>query len=119
MEQYVQEIQLRRWAEIIKAANESNMPRMNWLQENGISRDAYYYWRKKVRKYYAEQAGILPACETGLVEIPMHKVAVQDAASQKPTTAATIHIGNMNIEISNAASAEFMENLGRMIRSAL
>ena len=119
MEKYVQEIRLKQWCELIEAANSSGLPRKQWLKENGISRDAFYYWLRKVRRYYAEQNGLVPsAANTGkgsLVEVPL----ARPTSGMGVTPAAVIRIGSMSVEISPNVSGEFMENLGRMIHHAL
>ena len=119
MEKYVQDIRLQQWAEIIDAANKSGQTRKQWLAENGITEDAFYYWQRKVRKQYAEQNGLAPASgnsnQTGLVEVPVYR----SSGCCSTAAAAVIRIGSMSVEISSSASAEFMENLGRMIRNAL
>ena len=119
MEKYVQDIRLKQWCELIEAANSSGLPRQQWLQENGISKDAFYYWQRKVRRYYAEQSGLVPAAagteKVSLVEVPL----ARPATGMGVTAAAVIRIGSMSVEISANASAEFMENLGRMIHNAI
>ena len=120
MEKYVQDIRIQQWAEIIDASNKSGLQRRQWLAENGISKDKFYYWQNKVRKYYAEQNGLIPSTaiepESKLVEVP---IASMKMSSTAMLPAAVIRIGNMSVEINQSASAEFMENLGRMIRHAL
>ena len=119
MEKYVQEIRLKQWCELIEAANSSGIPRKQWLQENGITKDAFYYRQRKVRRYYAEQNGLIPATagteKCSLVEVPL----AQPVSCMGVTPAAVIRIGSMSVEISPNASAEFMESLGRMIHHAL
>ena len=119
MEEYVQEIRLKQWCELIEAANSSGLPRKQWLKENGISRDSFYYWQRKVRRYYAEQNGLIPVtagAEKGsLVEVPLARPAL----GMGVTPAAVVRIGSMSVEISPNVSPEFMESLGRMIHHAL
>lgn len=121
MEKYVQDIRLQQWCGIIEAANKSKVSRKQWLDENGITRDAFYYWQRKVRKYYAQKNGLIPADASDsekccMVELP---VAYATGNNKDSAPAAIIRIGNMSIEISPKATAEFMENLGRMIHNAL
>lgn len=116
MDKYVMDIRIQQWAKIIQAANDSGLPRAQWLAENGITRDAFYYWQKKVRTYYAEQSGIINTGETALVEVPVVSTV---PAVHKQEPAAVINVGAIKIEVSPEASAVFMENLGRMIRNAL
>ena len=119
MEKYVQDIRLKQWSELIEAANRSGQSRKEWLKENGISKDAFYYWQRKVRRYYAEENGLMPAVgntdKVSLVEVPLARPTSGITAGP----AAVIRIGNMAVEISPNASGEFMERLGRMIRNAL
>ena len=119
MEKYVQDIRLKQWCELIEAANSSGQPRKEWLQENGISKETFYYWQRKVRRYYAEQNGLVQVAtsidKVSLVEVPMAQA--RPGVSVAP--AAIIRIGSMAVEISPNASGEFMESLGRMIRNAL
>ena len=119
MEKYVQDIRIKQWCELIEAANRSGVPRKEWLKEKGISKDAYYYWQRKVRRYYAEQNGLMPAVastdKVSLVEVPVARTT----PGMPESPAAIIRIGSMAIEISPNATAEFMESLGRMIRNAL
>lgn len=55
------------------------------------------------------------ADKVSLVEVPL----ARPVAGMGVTPAAVIRIGSMAVEISPNVSAEFMENLGRMIRNAL
>lgn len=120
MEKYVQDVRIKQWSEIIEAANSSPLPRREWLKANGISKDAFYYWQRKVRKAYAEEKGLVPrssgAGSSSLVEIPVIR---ERTNAPLQTAAAVIRVGGITVEVSSLASAEFMENLGRMIRNAL
>ena len=122
MQKYVEDIQMKRWAELIKESNETELPRGEWLKQNNITRDCYYYWLNKVRKYYAEQNGLIPVEDKGtsvathLVEVP---VKMRSADQNNVVPAAVIHINQMCVEINATATGEFMENLGRMIHNAL
>ena len=129
MENYVKEIRLQEWEKLISAANNSGIPRSQWLKENHITKDAFYYWNRKVRKHLAEQTGIDTTSKDkkgtsksevssvpSLVEIPL---AAPVNRSMPIHPAAVINIGSMSISIASNASAEFMENLGRMLHNAL
>lgn len=56
------QIRLNEWAGIIKACKSSGMKVYDYLEQNGISRDSYYYWLKKVKEAALTQ--------TGFVEMP-------------------------------------------------
>lgn len=124
LEKYIEEMRLKQWANVIRSANESRLPRTVWLEQNGIPRYTFYYWLNKVRTQYAEQNGLIPIekeknhiSERNLVEVPI----VQSDTIKKDdmVPAAIIHIDRIYVEISPTASAEFLDNLGRMIHNAL
>lgn len=124
LEKYIEEMRLRQWANVIRSANESRLPRTVWLEQNGIPRYTFYYWLNKVRTQYAEQNGLIPiekeknhVTERNFVEVPI----VQSDTIKKDdmVPAAIIHIDRIYVEISPTASAEFLDNLGRMIHNAL
>ena len=41
--------QLTKWAAIIKECNDSGIKIKDWLKANNISKDQYYYWRRKLQ----------------------------------------------------------------------
>ena len=126
MEQYVHNVKLQHWIKLIEDANTSCLSRHEWLEANGITKDAFYYWQRKVRRYYAEQYGMIPSSAGdgkgyGVVEVPIATSTPKALVTyeNETVTAATVHIGNMTIEINSAATSEFMESLGRMIKNAI
>jgi putative transposase len=44
------EYRLSQWAQVIKAQQESGQNIKDNCQTNGISRNAYFYWQRKLRK---------------------------------------------------------------------
>jgi len=50
------EKQLETWAKIIHECKNSGMKTKDWLVENNISRDQYYYWLRLVREQAYLQA---------------------------------------------------------------
>ena len=116
MDKYVMDIRIQQWAKIIQTAKDSGLPKARWLAENGITKDAFYYWQKKVRRYYAEQSGLINTGENALIEVPVVST-VPSVHKREP--AAVINVGAIKIKVSPEASAVFMENLVRRIRNAL
>lgn len=114
---YVSNYSPEQWQQIIVQAETSGMRRKDWLEVNGISKDQFYYWKTKLRNQNAI-APIVPAESSELIEVPIVKPK-KDLKSTEFTTSAIIHLGKISIELNNNASAEFIENLGRMIHNAL
>mgnify|MGYP000774371026 CR=1 FL=1 len=57
------QIRLTEWAAVIKDCKASGLKVDLYCEQHGISRDAYYYWLRKVKEAALEQAGFveLPA----------------------------------------------------------
>ena len=53
------QIRLREWAGIIKDRMESGMNVNAYCEQQGLSRDAYSYWLRKVKEAALEQAGFV------------------------------------------------------------
>ena len=45
----IREKQLETWTAIIQECRNSGMKTKDWLAENNISKDQYYYWSKQLR----------------------------------------------------------------------
>jgi len=43
------QVHLQEGASMLKACSKSGMSVKAWLRENGISRDKYYYWKRKLK----------------------------------------------------------------------
>ena len=124
MDQKVSEFKLQEWAKIIAAANASNMKRKDWLAANNITKDAFYYWQRKVQKKILDNTSsdsslMLPQSgNESLVEVPISPAPIK-APSGATNVGAVLYLGKLRIDLSNNASPEFIENIGRMIHHAL
>lgn len=52
----IREKQLATWTAIIQECRNSGMKTKDWLAENNISKDQYYYWFKQLRLAVCMQA---------------------------------------------------------------
>jgi len=77
------QIRLNEWAAIIKDCKASGQKVDIYCEQHGLSRDAYYYWLRKVKEAALKQAGF--------VELPAL------ASEQEP--AKTINKGTSDFEI--------------------
>jgi hypothetical protein len=107
---------LQKWAGIIKQQQECTLPLKEWLSQNNITKDQYYYWKRKLKDT------VLDDLVQGFVEIP--SLPVQDKVAQvvklvqppQPAmvsneTVATITVGSAVININGNASQDFLRNL--------
>lgn len=108
------QIKLQHWSTVIRSRNESSLKLNEWLRENNISKDAYYYWKRKLRDRALDTVGV-PFVE---VAAPAHEeqTAVMADASQEGS--AMLQISGMTISINESASTEFMKRLITAARHA-
>lgn len=131
MDKSTYEIRLSHWAQVVQAANNRPQEQLlkDWLSENDISKDQYYYWQRKVRKevydrLQEEQELQLPSVQdrdVSFVELPVPKRtitqhsnhSVNEKTAVTATPVAFIQAGNISIALSNDISEDL---LGMIIR---
>ena len=113
--------QLAKWADIIKSCKSSGMMVSEWLKQNNVSKDQYYYWQRKLKDACLES---LQKEQVSFVELP---VEASRSCTNKPDTkkatiksttltpennvvAATLKIAGANIDIYDNASPQFIRN---------
>lgn len=99
------QIRIQQWSDIIKDCKASGLKVNDYCSENNISRDAYYYWLRKVK-----DAALI---QNGFVEIPI--------PSHNEVAASTGLIAKLNgitLEIKEGVSTELLTNVIRVIKNA-
>ena len=97
-------IRIKQWAEIINDRINSGLKVDEYCQTHGISRDAYYYWLRKVK------AAAIELSEVEFVELK--EPDVQTAAYERGfIPQASITIGNMNISVNTNTPKELIKDL--------
>ena len=90
------QVRMTKWSEIIKDRCESGLTIKEYCAEHGISRDAYFYWLKKIRESAVASASeqfaeLLPPAEPSVavgsgagvtIELNGTKIRVEDACSR-------------------------------------
>lgn len=102
------QIRIAEWTAIIKDCKASGMKVDDYCQQHDISRDAYYYWLRKVKTAALQQAGF--------VELPMaeNKPALTDDF----TAQLVIKAGGNEIRINNETPTELIAKVLEVIRHA-
>ena len=102
-------IRIKKWAEIINDRINSGLKVNEYCQTHGISRDAYYYWLRKVR------AAAIELSEVEFVELKepdvQHPLPQPVAYERGFIPQASITIGEMNISVNNNTPKELIKDL--------
>ena len=102
-------------AEMIRSYNESGMKLRDWLDQNNITRDKFYYWRRKLRdRSLDEFIQSNEAAHVEFIEMPMH----QDVPETTPAAAASVNINGCKITVYDTASVSFIKKLTEACRYA-
>ncbi len=72
--------QLAKWADIIKSCKSSGMMVSEWLKQNNVSKDQYYYLQRKLKDACLES---LQEEQVAFVELP---VEASRGSTNKPVT---------------------------------
>ena len=97
---------------MIKAYEESGMNLREWLQQNNVSKDKYYYWRRKLRDRQIDE--IISGTEVQDVvfaEITHQESSIPTTSELTIPTAAMINVSGIDIRISDEASSAFIRKL--------
>ncbi len=111
------QLSLEKWADIIRQQQASGLTINQWVTENNIRRDAFFYWKRKLKDTVIDSvtsAGFveLPVAPIQTESIPVAKL-VQPTPSTETSveTVATMNIGSSVTNIYGNASQEFLRSL--------
>lgn len=99
------QIRIQQWAAIIKDCRAGNQKVDDYCREHGISRDAYYYWLRKVK-------------EAALIQNGFVELAAPLAAPTSSAVMLTARIKDVSVDIRDGVSQETLEKVIRSIRNA-
>ena len=106
------QVRMNSWAAMVKARNESGMTIRDWCAANGVSRDAYYYRLRQLRKYMINK---LPEEEK--------ESASQFVQIRKPESSSGVSVrirhGDTVIEIDNQAGDHLLNFLKEVLIHAV
>jgi len=116
-------VQLMRWKALIQDRMNSKLKILEWCEQNNVSKDAYYYWLKQIRKEaFAEVDSKFnkPVISesNSFVEIKpvTSSVVASTPISSRPS--AIIRRNGLEIELFEAASPTFIRQLMEAVRYA-
>lgn len=97
-----------KWTAIMTECRESGIPVKDWLVQNNVSRDQYYYWKRRLKNLCLE------SIPTDFVELSCPVPAPQvpaKIASNETSPAASILFGTAMVNIYESATADFITKL--------
>lgn len=107
------------WMNVIHECKSSNMKTRDWLKQNNISKDTYYYWFKKLKERTLDSinessSGDLPVPTVSkqFVELP---VPTAPAKTIDSDVCASISFNGVTIDITNKANPTFLASLFEVI----
>ncbi len=122
MDQSTHTVRSSRWKDIILRCQNrpAGMNAKQWMAENQVSENAYYYWQRKFRREVYEQMNnspVLPAVQDNYevsfaeVRIPETKKLVSDTISENIRPTAIIKTSTMTIALSNDISESLLSRI--------
>lgn len=106
---------LLEWKERVADCRSSGMSVKHWCEENGCSPKTYYRWEQEILGKVRQIAKV--ESQPVLAELPVAKPAPERSKKRDPfVPAAVIRFGQVELELSNAVSAELMSQLKGLMR---
>lgn len=129
MDPTTHEIRLNSWAELVRAcqARPKGMSQKQWIAENSLSENQYYYWQRQVRKaMYIEghsnlpepDAADVPAVTFAELTTDTPKQPALSPASSEFHADAVIRTGLGVIGFANSISPELLHQIMEEVRHA-
>lgn len=121
MDKSTYEIRLAQWAKIVQASNERPSTQLlkDWLFDNSISKDQFYYWQRKVRsEAYQRLSPAITNQDTTAVTFTEVSLPVTKMTAKPTHAAAVISFGNTRIELSEDISESFLHRIFKEVLNA-
>lgn len=95
-----EEYRLTHWAQIMQERTASGLSIRAYCEANGITRQAYFYWQRKLREVAAQQLGASqPEQSQALVPNGWAAVHIAEEAAPEPAGGLTLRVGGAEIEV--------------------
>lgn len=111
---------LDHWAIILKEQKSSGLSVKDWCSQNSITKDQYFYWKRKVKESLLESAlpEIIPVALP--VSTPDCPTCTTCATPQIPDTdfLARITIQDVSIELGSGATEQLISGIIKAVRNA-
>ena len=110
------EYRLAQWAQMIQARVQSRQSIKDYCASTGISRNAYFYWQRKLREAAcAEIAGKERECENSL--IPSGWARLESVTDQPAKVEVSIEIGGCCVKVTAETDPDLLAKVCRMLKA--
>lgn len=103
------QVRLSTWSSIIKDRQESGLKVDEYCREHNLSRNAYFYWLRKIKEAALEQSGFVEMTP----DVPKNLHPYQSFSPQL-----TLRIGDCELGVNDETSSELLARTIRVIRNA-
>ena len=100
------QLRLSRGSALVKACQESGLKVREWCDLNGVTKDTYYYWKRKLKDLCLDQMDI-PSFVDISGEFPSQSTTPQRA----PEASASVILQGVRIDVYESASPAFLRKL--------
>lgn len=108
------EYRLSQWTQIIKMCHDSGKTIKDYCEESGISRNAFFYWQKKLREAACVE---LEKVEKTRDMIPNGWMELSPKQEQYANNTLDIEINGCHITVNDRTDADLLMKVCRMLRS--
>ena len=108
MQKVAEEYRLSKWMQVIRERQESGLSIKDFCQKNGISRHAYFYWQRKLRK--------VAFMELSKQEEAVNSGRVQLTQVQETKSTLYIEVGGCRISVDAGTDPELLKMVCRILR---
>jgi hypothetical protein len=119
MEKITHAMRWEHWTAIVKACNESGMPKKDWLQLHNINPHQFYRWQNKIRMAVGNEALLAKEQTSGQLVSRFGEVKTLPVSSSGDLSpGAVLRCGNLEVRISDAISDDLLLRIIRAMNHA-
>lgn len=114
LQKMTEEYRMSEWVRIIKERIASGDNINKFCEERGISRHAYFYWQRKLRKAACTELARQDT-DTESPSVPVGWMRLSPAAETKPSL--RIEVSGCHIDVNNQTDLELLKTICRTLRA--